>query len=155
MMEMSYDCGLEDLAQRVAGLCRYKGTPSNQRFDGELVYLADESIEVLGSSSIILSRAADSWWDQIYENGINEEMLYSPYFEKRTNSPTSFTQMAWATTSKIGCDIAECRSKAFVVCRYSAKGNIPGEYVWQVGPPCSNCTYGCSSSSQYLCANSA
>ncbi|KHJ83569.1 hypothetical protein OESDEN_16731 [Oesophagostomum dentatum] len=82
-------------------------------------------------------------------------MQYVPYFENKNNSPTSFTQMAWAKTYKVGCGITDCDSKAFVVCRYSPKGNILNEYVWQVGAPCTNCTNGCSSASKYLCANSA
>ncbi|KHJ81439.1 hypothetical protein OESDEN_18875 [Oesophagostomum dentatum] len=81
-------------------------------------------------------------------------MMYVTYFANKKNSPTSFTQMAWARSSKIGCGIGDCGTSTVVVCRYREKGNIIDQSVWQVGNPCSACIYGCSSASPYLCANS-
>ncbi|KHJ80752.1 hypothetical protein OESDEN_19569 [Oesophagostomum dentatum] len=78
-------------------------------------------MQAIGSSSIVLGRAADSWWGEITTNGINQKMLYNNYFATKTRSPTSFTQMAWASSYKIGCGIGDCVTNTVVVCRYREK----------------------------------
>ncbi|KHJ79653.1 hypothetical protein OESDEN_20695 [Oesophagostomum dentatum] len=66
-------------------------------------------------------QAADSWWDEIITNGINQKMLYNNYFATKPRSPTSFTQMAWAGSYKIGCGIGDCGTNTVVVCRCREK----------------------------------
>ncbi|EYC33102.1 hypothetical protein Y032_0002g602 [Ancylostoma ceylanicum] len=55
--------------------------------------------------------------------------------------------MAWANSYKIGCGVGDCTGttgNTTVVCRYRAKGNRIGEYVYETGDPCTACDYGCS-----------
>ncbi|EYC28907.1 hypothetical protein Y032_0007g3491 [Ancylostoma ceylanicum] len=75
--------------------------------------------------------------------------------------------MAWATSTRIGCAVADCQGKTFTVCRYKEefvilhifshvseqfpgnkcfhlfRGNIVGKQIYQVGAPCSACTTSC------------
>ena len=42
-----------------------------------------------------------------------------------------YTQIIWADTMKVGCAVRSSRSFDYLVCRYSAPGNVMGE---RVGP---------------------
>ncbi|KHJ83430.1 hypothetical protein OESDEN_16873 [Oesophagostomum dentatum] len=71
-------------------------------------------------------------------------MLYNQYFATKPFAPLKFTQMAWARSSRIGCGVAAGDPAIFVVCRYSAKGNVIGQNVYRTGTPCSACDTACS-----------
>ncbi|KHJ79157.1 hypothetical protein OESDEN_21204 [Oesophagostomum dentatum] len=59
---------------------------------------------------------------------------------------TSFTQMAWATSNRLGCSIARCASDIVAVCRYLEKGNIVEKNVYVPGNTCASCRNNCVSS---------
>ncbi|EPB74249.1 hypothetical protein ANCCEY_06678 [Ancylostoma ceylanicum] len=52
--------------------------------------------------------------------------------------------MGWATSNLLGCSIVKCTtSDRYVgVCRYSPKGNLVNNNVYQVGTVCSACPTG-------------
>ncbi|KHJ91223.1 SCP-like protein [Oesophagostomum dentatum] len=153
MIKMKYDCNLETKAQDIADDCSLEATPPNKRNQGELVFVINKKLGELGGAVTAINRATNNWWSEIDKNGINRKMQYVQYFDTKPESPKSFTQMAWAKTTKIGCGIGKCGTKTFVVCRYKPKGNIVGENVWKIGRPCSSCSSGGCASGGYLCIN--
>ncbi|XP_004687075.1 PREDICTED: peptidase inhibitor R3HDML [Condylura cristata] len=60
-----------------------------------------------------------------------------------------YTQMVWASSSRLGCAIHTCSSinvwgstwhqAAYLVCNYAIKGNWIGEAPYKMGRPCSAC----------------
>ncbi|KAL6740558.1 hypothetical protein Aduo_013902 [Ancylostoma duodenale] len=58
---------------------------------------------------------------------------------------SSFIQMAWATSNKVGCSIVRCRddNRYVGVCRYSPRGNVNSN-IYQIGAPCSKTPTGVS-----------
>ncbi|CAJ0588818.1 unnamed protein product [Cylicocyclus nassatus] len=81
-----------------------------------------------------------------YRNGVNTfniryaknmlEMKYdyfTQFFANKKPTVYHWSQMVWAKTYKIGCEIGDCDGKTIVMCRYSPKGNVVGEKVYQPG----------------------
>ncbi|KAL6743529.1 hypothetical protein Aduo_016557 [Ancylostoma duodenale] len=138
IMSMVYDCDLEKDAQMYANLCRTEGAREDQRpLWGENFYLIEDTLDPILA-------AGDAWWGQITQKGINQELPISKSFLKKPTSPKAFTQMAWATSHRIGCGVGDCSARTVVVCRYTEKGNNIGDYVYKRGEPCTACAYGCS-----------
>jgi len=88
--------------------------------------LAKDPLNVLYGENIAFGeglgqiKAQDDWYMQF---------LYFPYGQKEGSDTTQeFSNIVWKETSKIGCGSAQCGSKSYYVCRYSAKGNIAGQY---------------------------
>ena len=60
-----------------------------------------------------------------------------------------YTQMVWASSSRLGCAINTCSSinvwgntwqqAVYLVCNYAIKGNWIGEAPYKAGKPCSAC----------------
>ncbi|XP_056154976.1 R3H domain containing-like [Lampris incognitus] len=80
----------------------------------------------------------------------NEERRHFSYPDSCGGAVCShYTQMVWASTSRMGCAIKTCsnmyvfgstwREATFLVCNYSIKGNWVGEAPYKVGRPCSAC----------------
>lgn len=89
----------------------------------------------------------------------NEERDYSypypqecnPYCPLRCSGPvcTHYTQLVWATSSRVGCAINLCYNMnvwgqiwakaVYLVCNYSPKGNWWGHAPYKHGTPCSAC----------------
>ncbi|KAL6744168.1 hypothetical protein Aduo_017129 [Ancylostoma duodenale] len=138
IMTMRYNCDLEKDAQMYADLCTSAGSPEATR------PLWGENFSIIQDTLDPILAAGDAWWGQIYGNGINQKMLFNKFFAEKLNSPTAFTQMAWATSYEIGCGVGDCAPTTNVVCRYTAKGNNIGEYVYEPGQPCTACDYGCT-----------
>ncbi|VDL75060.1 unnamed protein product [Nippostrongylus brasiliensis] len=99
--------------------------------------------------SDLIKMAIRFWSDEIHNNMINSNMNFNDFVVKRPTPPISFTQMVWANHKTVGCGAHRCGSYTVIVCRYKPGGNIIGEFVYNVGPPCSACQYGCNN--QSLC----
>jgi hypothetical protein len=78
-----------------------------------------------GTSGFITGpSSAVSWADEVRDPGFNYAANECP-----TGSPSfpgcgHYTQVAWATTTKVGCGFASCGGTDFVVCRYDPPGNF-------------------------------
>ncbi|EYC28904.1 hypothetical protein Y032_0007g3490 [Ancylostoma ceylanicum] len=137
MYKMKYDCDLENLALAYAKQCTL--APSNTPTEGENVHSAPYNADQYAAAKA----AVQAWWSQIFKNGLNQKMLFIANLRDKPNAPTAFTQMGWAQSYRIGCAVVQCGGNWFSVCRYSAKGNILNQQIYQVGPPCSACTTSC------------
>ncbi|PIO66668.1 hypothetical protein TELCIR_11609, partial [Teladorsagia circumcincta] len=71
--------------------------------------------------SNINNLAVKLWWREIKSIGINENMLFTQDLSSSPSAPRNFTQMAWASTTQVGCGINQCENGYFVVCHYSPR----------------------------------
>uniref|UniRef100_A0A914XDE3 SCP domain-containing protein n=1 Tax=Plectus sambesii TaxID=2011161 RepID=A0A914XDE3_9BILA len=143
MYKLAWDCDLENGAQAWADACSWGHSTSQQRNGtGENLYATTFPWT---NSSAMSKAAADSWWSEA-----------TTYWTMRSNnilkwandsSAGHFTQMAWATTYKVGCGMASCPNliigwpqATYVVCRYSGPGNYEGSAVYEPGTPCTCAT---------------
>ena len=65
-----------------------------------------------------------SWADEVRDPGFDYAANECP-----TGSPSfpgcgHYTQVAWSTTTRVGCGFQSCNGTDFVVCRYDPAGNI-------------------------------
>nr|CAD2201681.1 unnamed protein product [Meloidogyne enterolobii] len=95
---------------------------------------------LLHSIPNVLLKACIAWADTC-KYGVSEELIY----DSEHSRSGSCTQMIWAESFKIGCAYIDCPIYNYFVCKYSPKGNIPGESIYQKGSLCTKCGYfGCS-----------
>ncbi|CAK4029313.1 DNA mismatch repair msh3 [Lecanosticta acicola] len=79
--------------------------------------------------------AVDAW--------ANEEAIYNYAKQKFSETTGHFTQLVWQETTSVGCGLIQCDNSgaqggikgAYLVCEYSPRGNIVGEYVGNVKKP--------------------
>ncbi|XP_063859648.1 venom allergen 5-like [Scylla paramamosain] len=70
-----------------------------------------------------------------------------------------YTQVVWASTSRIGCGLSTYREGSMITklytCNYGPTGNYISSPMYEKGEPCSSCPDGTSCSKMYdgLCAN--
>uniref|UniRef100_A0AAZ1X6V2 SCP domain-containing protein n=1 Tax=Oreochromis aureus TaxID=47969 RepID=A0AAZ1X6V2_OREAU len=80
----------------------------------------------------------------------NDERHHFSYPNRCSGSVCShYTQMVWASTSRVGCAVRKCsnmdvfgstwREATLLVCNYLIKGNWVGEAPYKTGRPCSVC----------------
>ncbi|CAJ0595099.1 unnamed protein product [Cylicocyclus nassatus] len=140
MYQMRYDMTLEAEAQAVADTC--------QDIASGVATTSGQNAYVMSTVTLplydVLVETQKVWWSQITKNGINAQMHYTQFLETKPLSPSAFTQMAWARSYKVGCGIKRCSFGTSVVCRYSPRGNIIGEYIYNTGSTCASCSYSCS-----------
>ncbi|EYC26225.1 hypothetical protein Y032_0010g1028 [Ancylostoma ceylanicum] len=142
MYKMKYDMSMEEEAKAYASECPLAGSPSSDRLTGENFHLFQGNHTIPFMNAI--TNAHQSWWSQILKNGVNGQMKYNEYLETKPEAPTSFTQMAWANSYLVGCAVHRCQDVGtVVVCRYSPRGNIYKEYIYNKGPVCGACTNAC------------
>ncbi|KIH54405.1 hypothetical protein ANCDUO_15450 [Ancylostoma duodenale] len=77
-----------------------------------------------------------------YKRGMNRQMYFLQGVQAKQQLPP-FTQIIWAATTKVGCVVVRCNGQAFTVCRYSPRGNIIGQRIYNPGPVCSGCPSNC------------
>ncbi|CAI2351497.1 unnamed protein product [Caenorhabditis sp. 36 PRJEB53466] len=85
--------------------------------------------------------APEKWWSEFETNGW-DSLIYN--HAKQRFQIGHAVQMAWHSTSKVGCGYSKCDvgtpdQTMVVVCRYYQKGNIEGEPIYEQGEPCSKC----------------
>ncbi|XP_012518554.1 PREDICTED: cysteine-rich secretory protein LCCL domain-containing 1 [Propithecus coquereli] len=92
-----------------------------------------------------------AWYDEVRDFTYPYEHECNPYCPFRCSGPvcTHYTQVVWATSSRIGCAINLCHNMniwgqiwpkaVYLVCNYSPKGNWWGHAPYKHGRPCSAC----------------
>ncbi|KAL7073325.1 hypothetical protein ACQ4LE_007600 [Meloidogyne hapla] len=91
-------------------------------------------------SSAVLLKACNTWAESC-KYGVAEDLEY----DSAHSRSGACTQMIWAETFKIGCAFIKCPIYNYLVCRYSPRGNNPGELIYQKGSVCTECgDKGCS-----------
>ncbi|CAJ0588616.1 unnamed protein product [Cylicocyclus nassatus] len=157
MMEMMYDCNLEKDAHDIAVKCNDAETPQTSlTTQGENFLKIDKVYSEIGTASSAMYIAGTKWFEEITKNGINQNIDFTQFFANKKPTVYHWSQMVWAKTYKIGCEIADCedlmnKKYTIVVCRYSPKGNVVGNKVYQPGK-IADCEYGTSAGYPPLCA---
>uniref|UniRef100_A0A671XRA7 Cysteine rich secretory protein LCCL domain containing 2 n=1 Tax=Sparus aurata TaxID=8175 RepID=A0A671XRA7_SPAAU len=92
-----------------------------------------------------------AWYDEVKDYTYPYPHECNPWCPDRCSGPmcTHYTQLVWATTSRVGCAVHVCprmnvwgevwENAIYLVCNYSPKGNWIGEAPYQHGRPCSQC----------------
>uniref|UniRef100_A0A665VL81 LCCL domain-containing protein n=1 Tax=Echeneis naucrates TaxID=173247 RepID=A0A665VL81_ECHNA len=92
-----------------------------------------------------------AWYDEVKDYSFPYPQECNPYCPFRCSGPvcTHYTQLVWATSSRIGCAINLCYNMnvwgqiwakaVYLVCNYSPKGNWWGHAPYKHGTPCSAC----------------
>ncbi|ETN86238.1 hypothetical protein NECAME_01366 [Necator americanus] len=137
MLTMKYDESMETEAQAYADQYCLVGSGPN----------SGQNTHVIKSTSVTaldaFKQSMRTWWEQISSTSVGSNLKYTSTLEEKKNAPTSFTQMAWAETYKVGCGIKRCSSKTFVVCRYDPPGNILDKNIYVQGAICGICRSNC------------
>ncbi|CAJ0588861.1 unnamed protein product [Cylicocyclus nassatus] len=134
MLEMKYDCELETSAHSIVSACPQTETSQTSLTnEGENFYMINKEYQEIGSASQAMYIAGTAWFEEITKNGINQNIDFTQFFANKKPTVYHWSQMVWAKTYKIGCEIGDCDGKTIVVCRYSPKGNVVGEKVYQPG----------------------
>uniref|UniRef100_A0A8C6UBG8 Cysteine-rich secretory protein LCCL domain containing 1a n=1 Tax=Neogobius melanostomus TaxID=47308 RepID=A0A8C6UBG8_9GOBI len=79
-----------------------------------------------------------AWYDEVKDFSYPYPQECNPYCPFRCSGPvcTHYTQVVWATSSRVGCIWAKA---VYLVCNYSPKGNWWGHAPYKHGTPCSAC----------------
>ncbi|KFM03088.1 Cysteine-rich secretory protein LCCL domain-containing 1 [Aptenodytes forsteri] len=92
-----------------------------------------------------------AWYDEVRDFTYPHPHECNPYCPYKCSGPvcTHYTQVVWATSSRIGCAINLCHNMniwgqiwpkaVYLVCNYSPKGNWWGHAPYKPGRPCSAC----------------
>ncbi|KAL1020625.1 hypothetical protein UPYG_G00002600 [Umbra pygmaea] len=135
MEAMVWDDKLAQSAEAWASQCMWDHGPAHtMRYMGQ-------NLSIRSSRYRSVTELVRSWHE--------EKNLFS--FPNRCNGPvcSHYTQMVWASTSRMGCALNKCsninvygsfwKTAVFLVCNYSIKGNWVGEAPYKSGKPCSAC----------------
>ncbi|RCN41457.1 SCP-like protein [Ancylostoma caninum] len=145
MRKIAYDCGLEEGAILYASTC-----PSTHSEQSKRPADVGENFKTFPATRFTFDTAAKKsvteWWKVIRDvNYFEKVAVFRPFHDGAPIS--SFTQMGWALSHKLGCSIVKCSaSNRYVgVCRYSPRGNIVNNNIYEVGRPCGACPNGAPS----------
>ncbi|PIO68426.1 hypothetical protein TELCIR_09787 [Teladorsagia circumcincta] len=79
--------------------------------------------------------------------------IATPGYDKEESNCPRLTnlafQMAWASTTQVGCGAKLCGDNYIVVCRYTPRGNVVNQNIYNAGPMCSQCFGACSKTYLY------
>ncbi|GMT04565.1 hypothetical protein PENTCL1PPCAC_26739, partial [Pristionchus entomophagus] len=105
----------------------------NQMFPGA------SNMERMVKTSDVTQQACDSWSSEFQQHGLNRTTMTWDQFSAGIGHAT---QMAWATSSHLGCGVALCgdgNKQALVVCQYQKMGNMIGSPIYLEGGACTKC----------------
>ncbi|KAF8385006.1 hypothetical protein PRIPAC_74148, partial [Pristionchus pacificus] len=103
------------------------------------MFVGASNMEKMVKTSEVTQRACDSWSAEFQQHGLNSTTLT---FDQFAAGIGHATQMAWATSSKLGCGVSLCgdgNKQALVVCQYQKQGNMIGNPIYLEGGACSKC----------------
>jgi len=156
MLELEWDEELSWLAQAHADTCKFRHDCNQCRRlsrwrVGQNLYQSYSSRPAAND----WQAAMDSWfWSEISLFPVSS--VYRYQFSHVTGH---YSQLVWATTSRLGCGLTEYRLGAwrakYYVCNYGQGGNLISARVYSTGSPCSRCPAASSCSQQYkgLCSS--
>ncbi|XP_078606726.1 cysteine-rich secretory protein LCCL domain-containing 2-like isoform X4 [Branchiostoma floridae x Branchiostoma japonicum] len=135
MEEMVWDEKLAISSQQWADQCIWEHGPS------WLLPLIGQNLAVHTRLDKPLVELVQMWYDE------HHDFTYPSYC--RGPMCTHYTQMAWATTTRMGCSITLCDTievwgdrwprTLYLACDYTPKGNWIGYAPYKRGRPCSQC----------------
>jgi len=152
MLQLQWDPELAKIAQRLADQCKFMHDCPDcrqvKRFSvGQNIYQSFNTRSGLKNDWI---PAIDSWFDEI--------KMFPPTSVKKyqfSHATGHYSQMLWATTSRIGCGVTAFRSGRFnsrlYVCNYGEGGNVLRQEVYKIGRGCGECPASCSNDYPNLC----
>ncbi|XP_035501924.1 R3H domain containing-like [Scophthalmus maximus] len=135
MEYMLWDEGLAKSADSWASLCIWDHGPTQA-----MKYMG-QNLAITSARHQSVTDLVRSWYDERHQFS---------YPNRCSGSVCShYTQMVWASTSRVGCAVRKCsnvhvfgsnwREATLLVCNYSIKGNWLGEAPYKTGRPCSDC----------------
>ncbi|XP_054841170.1 cysteine-rich secretory protein LCCL domain-containing 1 [Eublepharis macularius] len=145
MEYMTWDVELERSAQSWAETCLWEHGPAG------LLPSIGQNLGAHWGRYRPLTFHVQSWYDEVRDFSYPYPQECNPYCPYRCSGPvcTHYTQVVWATSSRIGCAVNLCHNmnvwgqiwpKAiYLVCNYSPKGNWWGHAPYKHGRPCSAC----------------
>ncbi|KHJ79066.1 SCP-like protein [Oesophagostomum dentatum] len=149
MLKMVYNCSVEESAMKNAAGCVYGHSSDYERPGlGENIYQTTapylDKIEAA-------KQASQLWWDELKKNGLGEDnMITDDLWNRPGEMIGHYTQMAWETTTQLGCAVAHC-PHTYVVCQYGPSGNYFYEPIYTKGKPCSQCPRNTCNEKEGLC----
>lgn len=147
MLEMEWDEDLARVAQAHSDLCVSQPSCSSCMKIEKFPYVGRTGCLIRTDSE---DNRAD--WEACIGYMFNESKLIpstTPSTPLRTmRGVESFTQLAWATSWRVGCGYVKYPSGSALrfekryTCAYGPGGNVRGEEVYKVGTACSDCPEG-------------
>ncbi|KAM4592677.1 cysteine-rich secretory protein LCCL domain-containing 2 isoform 1-T2 [Odontesthes bonariensis] len=145
MEYMVWDDELERSATHWAEECQWDHGPQ------DLLMSIGQNLAVHMGRSRSPGFHVQAWYDEVKDYIYPYAHECNPWCPERCSGPmcTHYTQLVWATTSRVGCAVHMCprmnvwgdiwENAVYLVCNYSPKGNWIGEAPYQHGRPCSQC----------------
>ncbi|KAG8562475.1 hypothetical protein GDO81_015690 [Engystomops pustulosus] len=145
MEYMTWDDELERSSEAWAHQCMWEHGPAS------LLMSIGQNLAVHWGRYRSPAFHVQSWYDEVKDYTYPYPHECNPYCPERCSGPmcTHYTQIVWATTTKVGCAVNVCKrmnvwgeiweNAVYLVCNYSPKGNWIGEAPYKNGRPCSEC----------------
>ncbi|KAL7866401.1 hypothetical protein AOLI_G00142150 [Acnodon oligacanthus] len=145
MEYMVWDDELERSATHWAEQCQWEHGPQ------DLLMSIGQNLAVHWGRYRSPAYHVQAWYDEVKDYTYPYPHECNPWCPERCSGPmcTHYTQLVWATTSRVGCAVHICprmnvwgeiwENAVYLVCNYSPKGNWIGEAPYQHGRPCSQC----------------
>lgn len=145
MEYMVWDDELERSATHWAEACQWEHGPK------DLLMSIGQNLAVHWGRYRSPANHVQAWYDEVKDYTYPYQHECNPWCPDRCSGPmcTHYTQLVWATTSRVGCAVHVCprmnvwgeiwENAVYLVCNYSPKGNWIGEAPYQHGRPCSQC----------------
>ena len=151
MVELVWDERLGRLAQTFADKAIFAHNPSRvipelPGYIGENIYWSS----FYGTTNKFdVKSAINSWFSEHKDFNLSNLV-----FMQNGKQIGHFTQVAWATTKRVGCGLKTVLKgnnyQNYFVCDYHTGGNFLGQKIYENGVPCTKCK--CSSKWKALCA---
>ncbi|XP_061820026.1 cysteine-rich secretory protein LCCL domain-containing 2 [Nerophis lumbriciformis] len=145
MEHMVWDDELERSATHWAEVCHWDHGPQ------DLLMSIGQNLGVHWGRYRSPASHIQAWYDEVKDYTYPYPQECNPWCPDRCSGPmcTHYTQLVWATTSRVGCAVHVCprmnvwgdiwENAVYLVCNYSPKGNWIGEAPYKNGRPCSQC----------------
>ncbi|XP_034026186.1 cysteine-rich secretory protein LCCL domain-containing 1 [Thalassophryne amazonica] len=145
MEYMVWDTELEHTAEEWAEMCLWEHGPAG------LLPQIGQNLGAHWGRYRPPTAHVQAWYDEVKDYSFPYPQECNPYCPFRCSGPvcTHYTQLVWATSSRIGCAVNVCYNMnvwgqiwakaVYLVCNYSPKGNWWGYAPYKHGTPCSAC----------------